>query len=65
MCIYVPFNTILLSFFLRKIGLGLILSRWNCFAIHIKGQKNDRRYVSFFFFDRSQLENTFHNSFSA
>ncbi len=34
-------DTILLSFFLRKIGLGLILSRWNCFAIHIKGQEND------------------------
>ncbi len=44
MWFYVHFtllDTILLSFFLRKIGLGLILSRWNCFAIHIKGQEND------------------------
>lgn len=28
-------------FFWRKMGLGLILSRWNCFAFHIKGQEND------------------------
>ncbi len=50
MWIYVHFtllDTILLSFFLRKIGLGLILSRWNCFAFHIKGQEN---YISHCFF---------------